>query len=41
MKKFNIWYTKHKYTCEFIRTVGSVCGGIGGMLATLRVFHII
>lgn len=38
---FNNWYKKHQCLCEFIRTIGSVCGGIGGVLATLRVFHII
>jgi len=39
--KFELWCKIHNRKFEFIRTVGNIVSGIGGMLAILRIFGVI
>lgn len=39
--KWELWLNLHNHKLEFIRTIGSILSGLGGMLAILRIFNII
>jgi len=39
--KFELWLNLHNHKLEFVRTVGNIISGVGGMLAILRIFGII
>lgn len=39
--KFTKWFNRNREILETLRTLGSVLGGFGGILATLRIFHLI
>ena len=39
--KWELILDRHNHKLEFVRTVGNVLSGIGGLLAILKIFNII